>query len=247
VSPGPTTDEGESSGARGLGRRSRANRAANLALSAKTGRKRSKSTVGAIVELVVIIAVALGLALLIQAFIVKPYRIPSGSMEPTLAIGQRVLVNRIGMDFGEPHVGEIAVFHPPEGAEQEECGPTPHVIKLGEAPCDSPLPKESSINFIKRVVAGPGDEIYIKEGHVYRKAAGKSTFVREQDSYIRACGESPECDFPKPIKIPPGHWFMMGDNRGESDDSRFWGPVPTGWVIGQAFATYWPPDRIGSL
>ena len=133
MSPGPTTDEGESSGARGLGRRSKANRAANLALSAKTGRKRSKSTLGAIVELVVIIAVALGLALVIQAFIVKPYRIPSGSMEPTLAIGQRVLVNRIGMDFGEPHVGEIAVFHPPEGAEQEECGPTPHVIKLGEA------------------------------------------------------------------------------------------------------------------
>ena len=59
-----------------------------------------------------IVAVALGLALGIQAFIIKPYRIPSGSMEPTLAIGQRVLVNRIGMDFGEPHVGEIAVFHP---------------------------------------------------------------------------------------------------------------------------------------
>jgi signal peptidase I len=122
------------------------------------------------------------------------------------------------------------------------------VIRLGAAACAEPVPKQdSSVNFIKRVVAGPGDEIYIKEGHVYRKAAGKSQFVREKDSYIRACGESPECNFPKPIKIPPGHWFMMGDNRGESDDSRFWGPVPTGWVIGQAIATYWPPDRIGSL
>ena len=68
-----------------------------------------------------IIAVALGLAFGIQAFIVKPYRIPSGSMEPTLSIGQRVLVNRIGMDFSEPHVGEIAVFHPPEGAVQGQC------------------------------------------------------------------------------------------------------------------------------
>jgi signal peptidase I len=216
-------------------------------LSVKTGRRQSKSTVGAIVELVAIIIVALGLALAIQQWIVKPYRIPSGSMEPTLAIGQRVLVDRIGMDFGGPHVGEIAVFHPPEGAEQEECGPVAHVIRLGEAPCATPVTKESSVNFIKRIVAGPGDEIYIKEGHVYRKAAGKSQFVREQDSYIRACGESPECNFPKPIKIPPGHWFMMGDNRGESDDSRFWGPVPTGWIIGEAFATYWPPDRIGSL
>jgi signal peptidase I len=227
------------------GQRSNANAANDVAASVKTSGKKSKSTVGAIIELVVIVAVALGLALGIQAWIIKPYRIPSGSMEPTLAIGQRVLVNRIGMDFTEPHVGEIAVFHPPEGAEQEECGPSPHVIKLGGAPCSEPVPKESSVNFIKRVVAGPGDEIYIKEGHVYRKAAGKSAFVREQDSYIRECGVSPECNFPDPIKIPSGHWFMMGDNRGESDDSRFWGPVPTGWVIGQAIATYWPPDRIG--
>jgi signal peptidase I len=212
----------------------------------KTVKKRQKSTVSSIVELVVIVAVALGLALGIQAFIVKPYRIPSGSMEPTLSIGQRVLVNRIGMDFSEPHVGEIAVFHPPEGAEQEECGPSPHVIRLGAAACSEPVPKQDTgVNFIKRVIAGPGDEIYIKEGHVYRKPAGKSTFAREQDSYIRECGASPECNFPIPIKIPAGHWFMMGDNRGESDDSRFWGPVPTGWIIGQAIATYWPPDRIG--
>ncbi len=219
-----------------------------MSTGAKTAKKRPKSTVSSIVELVVIIAVALGLALGIQAFIVKPYRIPSGSMEPTLSIGQRVLVNRIGMDFSEPHVGEIAVFHPPEGAEQEECGPAPHVIKLGGEACAEPVPKQDSgVNFIKRVVAGPGDEIYIKEGHVYRKAAGKSAFAREQDSYTRECGASPECNFPTPIKIPAGHWFMMGDNRGESDDSRFWGPVPTGWIIGQAIATYWPPDRIGIL
>jgi signal peptidase I len=218
-----------------------------VSTGAKTAKKRSKSTVGSIIELVVIIAIALGLALGIQAFLVKPYRIPSGSMEPTLSIGQRVLVNRIGMDIGEPSVGEIAVFHPPEGAEQQECGPVPHTVKLGGAACDYPLPKVSSVNFIKRIVAGPGDEIYIHQGHVYRKAAGKSTFVAEKDSYIRSCGSSPECEFPIPIKIPAGHWFMMGDNRGESDDSRFWGPVPTGWVIGKAFATYWPPDRIGTL
>jgi signal peptidase I len=205
----------------------------------------TKSRRGTIVELVVIIAVATGLAFGVQAFIVKPYRIPSGSMEPTLAIGQRVLVNRLGMDFGGPHVGEIAVFHPPEAAEQQECGPVPHTIRYGGAACSQPVPKEASVNFVKRIVAGPGDEIYVKAGHVYRKAAGTSRFVAEHDSYIKACGESPECNFPTPIKIPPGHWFMMGDNRGNSDDSRFWGPVPTSWIIGQAIITYWPPDRIG--
>jgi signal peptidase I len=205
----------------------------------KLGAKRSKSTTGSIVELVVIIVIALGLAFGIQAFIVKPYRIPSGSMEPTLAIGQRVLVNRIGMHFSEPHVGEIAVFHPPKDATQEVCGPSPHVIKLGGAACSEPELEKSSVNFIKRIVAGPGDVISIVEGHLIRNG------VREKDSYIRQCGSSPECSFPTPVKIPAGHWFMMGDNRGESDDSRFWGPVPTAWIIGGAFATYWPPDRIG--
>jgi signal peptidase I len=227
--------------------RSPVNSIANLLVGSKGGKKQSKSTTASLIELAVIIAVALGLALGIQAWIVKPYKIPSGSMEPTLAVGQRVLVNRIGMDFSDPHVGEIAVFHPPKNAEQEVCGPTPHVVKIGSAACAQPEPEKASVNFIKRIVAGPGDEIYIREGHVYRKAAGSTRFVREKDSYIKACGASPECNFPVPIKIPAGHWFMMGDNRGESDDSRFWGPVPTGWIIGGAFATYWPPDRIGIL
>jgi signal peptidase I len=100
------------------------------------------------------------------------------------------------------------------------------------------------VNFIKRVVAGPGDTLYVKDGHVYRN--GK----REQDSYINdtcAGDEGRGCNLTTPITIPPGHWFMMGDNRGESDDSRFWGPVPRKWIIGEAFATYWPPRRIGLL
>jgi signal peptidase I len=206
----------------------------------EVGKKRSKSTMGSLVELVVIVLVALGLALGIQAFIVKPYRIPSGSMEPTLAIGQRVLVNRLGMDFGKPHVGEVAVFHPPEGAEQQLCGPAPHMVRPGGPPCSEPEPKKSgSVNFIKRIVAGPGDEISIVEGHVIRNG------VREHDSYIRPCPGVSECNFRTPVKVPAGHWFMMGDNRGASDDSRFWGPVPTSWIIGEAIATYWPPDRIG--
>ena len=84
-----------------------------------------------------------------------------------------------------------------------------------------------------------------------RSRSSKGTSIRngkrEADSYIRPCPGVAECNFPVAITVPAGHWFMMGDNRGESDDSRFWGPVPTGWIIGGAFATYWPPDRIGIL
>jgi signal peptidase I len=203
--------------------------------------RRSKSVTGSVIELVVIVVVAVGLALGIQALLIKPYKIPSASMEPTLIEGQRVLVNRISMDFSSPHVGEIVVFHPPKDADSEVCG----AAHLPTAACDSPEPEDTSQNFIKRAVAGPGDEIYVTRGHVFRKAAGTSRFVAETDSYIKACGGKPECNFPTPVRVPAGHWFMMGDNRGDSDDSRFWGPVPTSWIIGQAIATYWPPDRIG--
>jgi signal peptidase I len=155
------------------------------------------------------------------------YRVPSGSMEPTLGIGARVIVSS-----GAPRVGEIVVFHPPEAAEQQECGPTPHVIRLGGAACAQPVPTPSTVKFIKRIVAGPGDEIYVREGHVYRKLAGSSSFVRESDRYTRPCGTSPECNFPTSIKISAEHWYMLGDNRGESDDSRFYGAVPASWIVG---------------
>lgn len=202
---------------------------------------KQKSRTNSLVELVVIVLVAVGLALAIQAWIIKPYKIPSGSMEPTLQVGQRVLVDRIGMHLGSPKIGSIVVFHPPKDAENQVCGPQPHMVTPGGAACDSPEPEENSTNFIKRIVAGPGDTLYIKEGHAYRN--GK----REHDPYIAPCGGGSGCDFPKPIVIPAGHWFMMGDNRGESDDSRWWGPVPTSWIIGEAFFTYWPPGRIGFL
>lgn len=203
-----------------------------------TLKRREKTTGGSLLELVVIVAVALGLALGIQAFLVKPYRIPSESMVPTLTVGQRVLVNRLGNNFNDPKIGEIVVFHPPAGADTNTCGDPEH--RSDEA-CDRPTPTHSNVNFIKRVVAGPGDRIFIRDGHVYRNGR------REKDSYIAPCDDGSACNLPGVITIPPGHWFMMGDNRGESDDSRFWGPVPKSWIIGGAFATYWPPDRIGLL
>jgi signal peptidase I len=193
-----------------------------------------------LIELVVTVAVAVLLALLIQAFIVKPYRIPSGSMIPTLNINQRILVNRL---TGNPSVGDIVVFHPPHGADLTGgvCG-DPNQGPGHPQPCDVPTPQESSQTFVKRVVGGPGDTIRIINGHVYRNG------VREKDSYIEPCAAGdPACNFRTPIKIPPGDYFMMGDNRPDSEDSRYWGPVPAKWIIGVAFFTYWPPDRIGFL
>jgi signal peptidase I len=160
-------------------------------------------------------------------------------MEPTLDVGQRVLVNRFLYHFTDPSLGDIVVFHPPKGADNgTECGAA-HGPRQA---CPRPTPAESSQNFIKRIVAGPGDTLSVRDGHPVVNGVEKS-----EESYARPCGTAEACNLPKPIKIPPGYYFMMGDNRGESDDSRFWGPVPRGWIIGKAFATYWPPDRIGIL
>lgn len=181
----------------------------------------------------------MGLALAIQAWVVKPYKIPSGSMEPTLDIGQRVLVNRFVYHFKDPKIGDIVVFHPPKGADQGEvCG----AVRKNREPCSKPTPEESSQNFIKRIVAEPGDTVAIKEGHPVVNGVEK-----KDEPYINPCPTDPNCNMSKPITVPPDMYFMMGDNRGASDDSRFWGPVPRDWIIGEAFATYWPPDRIGTL
>ncbi len=151
------------------------------------------------------------------------YRIPSESMAPTLTAGDRVPV-----ETGKPRLGEIVVFHPPEGAAEEKCGSGTSSAP-GGAPCSKPGKiEDSNVKFIKRIVAGPGDTIKVVEGHVIRN--GK----RVADRYIRPCPGVAECNFPVAIKVPEGDWYLLGDNRGESDDSRFWWPVPTSWVIGVA-------------
>jgi signal peptidase I len=203
-----------------------------------------KSVVSSVLELVVIVGSAIVLALAIQAFIVKPYRIPSGSMEPTLTINQRVLVNRIGTHFSTPSVGDIIVFHPPVNYANGCLDPKQGENELGRdgfQACDVQERSPSSETFIKRVVAVGGDRISIRDGHVIRNG------IAEKDSYITPCGDASSCNFPGTITIPRGDYFMMGDNRPDSEDSRFWGPIPKSWIIGKAFFTYWPLARVGFL
>jgi signal peptidase I len=206
--------------------------------------KARKSPAGTLIELVVIVATALALALGIQAFLVKPYRIPSGSMLPTVRVNQRVLVDRLAMDFSSPHVGDIVVFHPPKNYSEGCADPGEGENQSGQyadAACQVAWKQPSSQTFIKRVVGQPGDHLSIRNGHVIRN--GKP----ERDPYIVHCDGDAACNFPQTITVPRGEYYMMGDNRPDSEDSRFWGPVPRAWLIGKAFLTYWPPDRIGFL
>ncbi len=189
-------------------------------------------------ETILVVIGALVLALLIQQFLVKPYKIPSPSMVPTLAEGQRILVNRVGNNFGDPKNGQIIVFNPPSGAGEmvaDKCG-----APVGDdQPCLKPKDGKLKQAYVKRVVGEPGDKLRVENGHVIRN--GKPV----DEPYAQSC-EDDMCNL-KEFTVPAGHYFMMGDNRGNSEDSRFWGPLPRDLVIGRAFATYWPPKRIGGL
>jgi signal peptidase I len=156
-----------------------------------------------------------------------PYRVPSPAMTPTLRVGQIV---HVAVDSSYvPKVGEIVVFHPPAGAEAATptCGNGNQGAGHSQA-CSTPTAQESDQSFIKRVVAGPGDKLAIRNGKVVLNGEP------QPEPYVAPCGtDASLCNFPTPITIPPGDYFLLGDNRGESDDSRFWGPVPKAWIIGK--------------
>ncbi|MGH2901283.1 MAG: signal peptidase I [Solirubrobacteraceae bacterium] len=201
----------------------------------------------AVGELVVIVAVALFFALAIQAYAVKPYLIPSPSMAPTLAVGQRVLVDRVSHRLGgDPKLNDITVFLPPSGAERDgdQCGadgegPSNLDSVASRRSCSRPAPGAGPTAYIKRVVGLPGDRIAVRSGHVVRNGR------QAEEPFAAACGSGLECDLGE-VVVPAGHYFLMGDNRGNSDDSRYWGAVPRAQIIGRAVATYWPPGRIGT-
>jgi signal peptidase I len=182
-----------------------------------------------VIDWVVTIVVAVGAVLAIKAWVVNPYRIPSSSMEPTLHCAQpgagcearfsdRVLANRFIYHFRDPHRGEIVVFKTPPKAERCENGAG------GET-------------FVKRIIGLPGETFKEENGTVLIN--GKpldEPYIQPQERDQRTV---------KQQVIRPGNYFMMGDNRASSCDSRDWGPVPRANLIGPVFAVYWPPQRIG--
>jgi signal peptidase I len=176
------------------------------------------------------IAIAVAAVLAIKAWVVNPYRIPSSSMEPTLhcahsevdteceaRFSDRVLANRFIYHFTDPSRGDIIVFKTPPKAKTA-CG-------IG------------SDTFVKRLIGLPGERFSMRDGVVYinRKPL--------DEPYLPAGAR--DDDTRKERVIPEGHYFMMGDNRNSSCDSREWGTVPRDNIIGKVFGIYWPPQRIG--
>jgi signal peptidase I len=189
-----------------------------------------KARRNSLLDYAVIAVVAIGLALVIQAYLVKPYRIPSPSMVDTLEIGDRVLVNRVVYHLRDLEHGDVVVFR---------------------------WPKNRDVVFIKRVVGLPGDRLQAKDGRLYvNGVAQEEPYVHETNGVtdptnpsgtIVGTTMSQPWGLSDEYTVPEGHYFMMGDNRTNSDDSRVWGPVPEDDLIGEAFFVYWPLDRLGTL
>ncbi len=178
------------------------------------------------IDWLVTILGAIAIVLAIKAWVVNPYRIPSSSMEPTLhcarpdngceaRFSDRVLACRFCYRLWSPKRGDIVVFHTPPLADQR-CG--------------------AGGTFVKRLIGLPGETWEERSGYVFIN--GK----RINEPYVQP--NRRDARTINPIKIKPDNYFMMGDNRSSSCDSRAWGTVPKKSLIGKVFATYWPPSRV---
>lgn len=200
------------------------------------GRPSSKQGGGGIVEFVVIMLLAFLLVFgFVRPFVVEAFRIPSESMVPTLLIGDRVLANKFIFRFTDPDRGDVVVFESVEdaGFGVEDPGVFGRVREtLGIDPNAPP-------DLIKRVVAVEGDEVAVRNGTVLVNG--------EEQAEPFVNGDLPDNSFFEPTVVPEDHVFVMGDNRANSQDSRFFGPVPEENLEGGAFMRFWPPGRIGGL
>jgi signal peptidase I len=186
-------------------------------------------------ELPILILTALVLALIIKAFLFQAFYIPSGSMEPTLMPGDRVLVNKVPYYFHDPQREEIIVFENPDPTADADRGIVGGFVHwLAQGLGFSTNPDE---DFIKRVIGLPGDTVEGKNGYVYVNGE------KLDEPYLTQ--KTREFDA---VHVPPASLFVMGDNRRASNDSRFGlGFVPLGKVVGKAFVKIWPPGRMGLL
>jgi signal peptidase I len=171
-----------------------------------------------VVEWVLLIGLAVVIALVVKAFLVQAFYIPTGSMEPTLAVNDRVLVNKLAYRLGDPERGDIIVFDAPPSARTDD------VQEL-----------------IKRVIGLPGETIQSTDGRIYIDGQ----LLEEPyltDEHRENLGEP----IP-PTFIPEGHYFVMGDNRPNSQDSRFFGVISEDAIVGRAFIRIWPIPDFGFL
>ncbi|OGW82528.1 MAG: signal peptidase I [Omnitrophica bacterium RIFCSPHIGHO2_02_FULL_51_18] len=164
------------------------------------------------------IAVALVLTLIIRTYVIQAFKIPSGSMRPTLIEGDKLFVNKYLYRFEPPKRGDIIVFR---------------------------YPKDLKKDFIKRLVAFEGETVEIRDGKIY--VDGKKLDSPETFGKFYYYNHDPYGNPDEKIKVPQGAFFVLGDNSANSQDSRFWGFVPKKNMVGKAIFRWWPLNKLGTL
>lgn len=173
----------------------------------------SPSALRGAIEWVAVVVGAIVVALVVRTYLLQAFSIPSGSMETTLEISDRLLVNKLSYQFGEVERGDIVVFTKPESLI---------------SPYD---------DLIKRVIGLPGDVVEGRDNQVFINGEALDEPYLDADVVIRDFG---------PVEVPGDHVFVMGDNRGNSADSRVFGPIDVDRIQGEAFLRYWPLSRVGT-
>ncbi len=185
----------------------------------------SRRGLGCLLEIVETLVLTLVIYLLIHNFIAQPFEVEQDSMVPTILEHEYILIDKLSPRFSDYDRGDIVVFSPPPGYEQ------------------------GGVPFIKRVIGLPGDTVSLENGRVFVTAPGGSP-VPLAEPYVREVDGRPAPTQPRDAQgtaewtVPEGHYFVMGDNRPDSQDSRFFGPITRESIIGRAWVRYFPLDRI---
>jgi signal peptidase I len=177
-----------------------------------------KSRTRTLLEWVGIIVAAVLVSLLVRAYVFQTYYVPSGSMEPTLMIGDHIGVSKLSVTFGTIHRGDIVVFKAP-AAVARACG-------------------DNYTDLVKRVIGLPGDQLTSKGNTIYVNGKALKQPWSHMEPIVTAIGH---------VTVPANHYFMMGDNEPGSCDSRMWGTVPRSAIIGKAILRIWPLSRFAFL
>jgi signal peptidase I len=188
-----------------------------------------KRRLGCALEIVETLVLTLVIYLVIHNFVAQPFEVEQQSMMPTVNPGEYVLIDKISPRFNDYQRGDIVVFQPPEGFGQ------------------------GGVPFIKRVIGLPGDVVSLENGRVFIQQLGGSPMRIEEPYVIRSLGGGLAPTGPKDAErtaswtVPEGAYFVMGDNRPESQDSRFFGPIDRDLIVGRAWLRYFPLDRMGLI
>ncbi len=177
-------------------------------------RSRTRTALGWLI----VVAIAVLVSLLVRTYVFQTFSIPTGSMEPTLHVGDRIVVSKLSVEFGTIHRGDILVFKAPP-AVRADCG-------------------DNVTDLVKRVIGLPGDHLTSKGNTIYVNGRPLAQPWLHDLPIFRHIGK---------VTVPAKHYFMMGDNEPNSCDSRFWGSIPRSSIIGKAFFRIWPFSRIGFL